>query len=165
LPQIVASVYSPPTDIDPTLRMKNLFTSKFNVSINDFNAKSSLWGNALNDKKGQILESLMINKKLYLINSEHTAPTFENTQGGKSWIDLTIAGGNVNDKIKSWTICETESLSFHKIIFFEFQTVLDQGLAKTMNLKQTDWDGVNNYLRQELRVKYTATTTRYQRNE
>ena len=78
---------------------------------------------------------------MIICNIEEYGPTFENTQNGKSWIDLTAVGSNLYSKILNWKILEKESLSCHKYISFELQRDIfsnDKNNAnKTLNFKST----------------------------
>jgi len=145
----IASIYSPPTNAELCISLHNLLENTTNNQLNnsvicgDFNAKSTIWGNQRTDSKGTSLEIVMFKYNFHIINPISSPPTFENTQGGKSWIDLTFAGLHISPKIKSWDVLSTESLSFHKIISFNISTKISLVNKFSLNLKRTNWDEVN----------------------
>ena len=73
-----------------------------------------------NDKKGDDLEAILLQHDLSVLNDVNSPPTFENSRGGVSWIDISIAGCQIVDKISNWKVQDEECLSFHKIITFTF---------------------------------------------
>ena len=94
---------------------------------------------------------------MIICNLEVYGPTFENTQNGKSWIDLTAVDSNLYSKILNWKILEKELLSFHKYISLEVQCDIfsnDKSNAnKTSNFKLTYWKLFNESLKKEIQRK------------
>ena len=122
---VLSSIYSPPPDLSPVKRTDVLFEHLSTLQIQrlilcgDFNSHSSLWSNqSKNDRKGDELEILLLQYDLTVLNDISSPPTFENTRGGSSWIDISTAGCKIADKISDWQVRNDESLSFHKIITF-----------------------------------------------
>ena len=150
------SCYCPPSDQTPLTRLEPCFqalssTQRKNLCLcTDSNLHSTTWFNTFTDRKGSELESLLLNNEMIICNIEEYGPTFENTQNGKSWIDLTAVGSNLYSRILNWKILEKESLSFHKFISFEVQCDIfsnDKNNAnKSLNFKLTDWKLFNESL-------------------
>lgn len=147
---VVSSVYSPPPDNSPVFRTSKLFRFLNTQQIErllmcgDFNSHSSLWSNySKNDAKGDELEILFLSKDLSVLNDVTSKPTFENTRGGKSWIDISTAGSKIADKISNWCVKEDESLSFHKIITFRLSLSPTQNNRIRYNFSKTNWETFN----------------------
>ena len=114
---ILSSVYCPPPDISPLLRTESLFNNLSALQIQnlllcgDFNSHSTLWSNqSKNDKKGDDLEALLLQNDLTVLNDVDSPPTFENTRGGVSWIDISAAGNKIADKCENWKVLNDLSI-------------------------------------------------------
>ena len=147
---VLSSLYSPPPDVSPTIRTDILFNHLSTLQIQklilcgDFNSHSSLWSNqSQNDRKGDDLEILLLHHDLTVLNDIHSSPTFENTRGGCSWIDISTAGSKVADKISDWKLHNEESLSFHKIITFSLSLTPLTDNKIRYNFEKTNWDIFN----------------------
>ena len=86
----------------------------------DFNAKSIEWGCTITDHRGLILEDLMATNLLTAVNEGSTA-TFE-INNRSSIVDVTLAPEARLHQITGWKVLDTETLSDHKYVYFEFNT-------------------------------------------
>ena len=161
---ILSSVYCPPPDISPLLRTESLFNNLSALQIQnlllcgDFNSHSTLWSNqSKNDKKGDDLEALLLQNDLTVLNDVDSPPTFENTRGGVSWIDISAAGNKIADKCGNWKVINEECLSFHKIITFSLSVSPLTSHEIRYNFEKTNWLRFNNILEDEF-LKNNITT-------
>lgn len=104
----------------------------------DFNCRSVMFGATNTDKKGKIIEEWLALNELVPVN-QGIIPTFRN-RNGSSWVDLTMATSNLYNQIKNWTIKEDwESMSPHRIIYFEISHIKDPGTTKQQITKGKKW--------------------------
>lgn len=83
----------------------------------DFNAKSTIWGNETDDRRGIILLDWIAGNNLILHN-QGNEPTFRRGTS-HSIIDLTLTSDNIATKISNWQVLEEESMSDHMYIYYE----------------------------------------------
>ncbi|XP_011861252.1 PREDICTED: uncharacterized protein LOC105558273 [Vollenhovia emeryi] len=97
----------------------------------DFNSKSTLWGAAVSNRRGEILARLADQFDLVLLN-QGTAPTCVRPQGS-SVVDLTWASSACAGRVMNWHVNKSvETLSDHRAILFSFDSSnarTDIGLA------------------------------------
>ena len=126
----------------------------------DFNSHSSLWSNeSKNDKKGNQLEMVLLQNDLTVLNNVNSPPTFQNTQGGKSWIDLSTAGSKISDNIINWRVRNYESLSFHKMITFTLNQTPSVYNKTRYNFDKTNWTLFNTKLSENFLLKNISENT------
>ena len=161
---VISTAYCPPPDISPLIRIDSLFKNLSSIQIQnlilcgDFNSHSSLWSNcSKNDSKGDELEMVFLQNDLTVLNDVDSPPTFANTRGGVSWIDISVAGNKLSDSISSWQVSNTETLSFHKIITFTLEVVPSITKTARFNFKKTNWEIFNQNLETSF-GKYGITT-------
>lgn len=96
----------------------NKYRGKGIVIGGDFNARSTLWGDKCNNRRGIELIEWLEGTDLTLINNGST-PTFIHNVGGESIIDLTLITSGLRNAIRDWKVdIEMESLSDHIPITF-----------------------------------------------
>lgn len=100
----------------------------------DFNAKSYLWGHK-QDARGGILAEWMVQHRLDIINMGDK-PTFVR-RNQESVLDLTMCSGKINNRLTQWTVLEEETLSFHKMIYFEL--AITRSSNRVPNEKARGW--------------------------
>ena len=86
------------------------------IICSDSNSHSTLWGCDKTSARGRMVEDLCLKYGLFVLNVGNK-PTFENSRGYKSIIDLTISNVPFNLKIKNWRV-EDELYSDHRNISF-----------------------------------------------
>lgn len=89
------------------------------VVAGDFNAKSKSWSSGPQDKRGQILDELMISLDLIVINHPGIA-TFER-RASSSVLDIAFTRPTLIRNLRKWEILEEESLSDHRYVYFDFE--------------------------------------------
>ena len=109
------------------------------------NSHHTLWGNRLCNERGEELLEFLSSLGLSWANKGAT-PTFLNTRGHNSIIDLTITNQTGGDLISNWHVSNLYSNSDHRYIMFDI-TVGPKQEPKIIRLtKNTDWDNFNHIL-------------------
>jgi hypothetical protein len=85
------------------------------VVMMDSNAHSSMWGDKKNDRKGRLMEDFLFSRNLALLNVGDY-PTFTDTNGNSSCIDLTFVSADLLPFVNHWSIDREPSLSDHHLI-------------------------------------------------
>jgi len=67
----------------------------------DSNAHSTLWGNSVNNHRGDLLEEFIMSHQIHILNTPGP-PTFE-SQVGSSYIDITRSSSLLIDRTRNWT--------------------------------------------------------------
>ena len=123
---IFASIYMdithdiPPTQSIPLINYSN--NNKLPLIIgSDTNAQHTLWGNRECNKRGEDLIDLFNSLGLSWANKGST-PTFINSRGHESIIDLTITNSFGSDLIKKWKVDLSFSNSDHRYITFNIDS-------------------------------------------
>ena len=111
----------------------------------DTNSHHTIWGNRSSNKRGEDLLDLMVLKNLKWSNKGST-PTFFNTQGHSSIIDLTICNKAAEDLIDGWHVSSQFSNSDHCYIFFDLVTKTKITSRQIRNVRSTDWEGFHKSL-------------------
>ena len=75
----------------------------------DSNAHDPLWNSAYTDQKGAELLDIILNKEFSIANTllEDLSVIPQNT----TFVDVTLAGNNIGDKISNWHYFDLPSLS------------------------------------------------------
>lgn len=86
------------------------------IIAGDLNAKSSAWGSARTDRKGNIWEEVFHALQISPINTG-SQPTFVRGACG-TIIDVTAVSDTLVDKVVDWSVLGEETLSDHMYISF-----------------------------------------------
>ena len=147
---IFASIYMdithdiPPTQSIPLINYAN--NNKLPLIIgSDTNAQHTLWGNRECNKRGEDLIDLFNSLGLSWANKGST-PTFINSRGHESIIDLTITNSFGSDLIKKWKVDLSFSNSDHRYITFNIDSKQHNNPRQVRLTKNTDWDIFDEYL-------------------
>jgi len=116
----VISLYCRPSEgIDAHLsRLEDIIRKKGNKGLlcgADLNARSGLWLSGSTDERGAKVEDVVMAWDLQVLNRFSRWTTYENTQGGKSNIDVTLATRDVAQGAEEWRVHE-ETVSDHRLI-------------------------------------------------
>lgn len=84
----------------------------------DFNAKNTLWGSKISDRRGENILEFLIKHNLTIENDKYSPPTFQ-TSRAKGWIDLTISNTSLHPDIRNWEVLKEFNNSDHRYIKFE----------------------------------------------
>ena len=147
---IFASIYMdithdiPPTQSIPLINYAN--NNKLPLIIgSDTNAQHTLWGNRECNKRGEDLIDLFNSLGLSWANKGST-PTFINSRGHESIIDITITNSFGSDLIKKWKVDLSFSNSDHRYITFNIDSKQHNDPRQVRLTKNTDWDIFDEYL-------------------
>ncbi|KAG8226159.1 hypothetical protein J437_LFUL007396 [Ladona fulva] len=118
------------------------FKNESVILAGDFNARSTLWYDKVNNDKGKELTEFIIKNNLNIINKDSKLTTFE-TINGKSNIDLTLANDKAVDKVINWKISNNVT-SDHNLINFCYinktkNTECTPDTTRIYNLKKANW--------------------------
>ena len=116
------------------------------------NSHHTIWGDKKKDKRGEVLLEHFSNCGLLWAN-KGTNPTFVNSRGHHSVIDLTITNNKALDVAKNWYVSDRVSNSDHKYIMFNIDAEKKQNNI-TYNPNKTDWEKFAEYICKSSRFKY-----------
>lgn len=144
----VVSLYCRPSEpIDGHLRrLADIVRRANNKDLfcgGDLNAKSRLWLSRRTDVRGSKVEEVIMAWDLQVLNQFSRWPTFENTQGGKSNINVTLTTRDVARKCMHWRVHE-DTISEHRLITTDLQggsgrRTGDQPREGTFDLRNVNW--------------------------
>ena len=106
----------------------------------DFNSKSPQWGETRLDRRGIIVEEMVVRSDLTVANVGQ-AFTFTRGESG-SIIDLTIATAGTARRIADWKVLDEETLSDHRYIEFTVSQREKQGkeTGRHNKIKHPSWN-------------------------
>lgn len=110
----------------------------------DFNARSRMWWSDRTDRRGEKVEEMVETCELEVLNKWSRWTTFQNTQGGKSNIDVTLATKDIARSLEKWEVLE-ETLSDHRLMKMEFKNWQQRRKGRnemregSWNLREVDW--------------------------
>ena len=141
---ILASAYM---DINESINSSNLInlinyaaSSKVPLIIgSDTNSHHKLWGNKDCNKRGEDLLDLINSYGLSWTNKGST-PTFINSRGHESIIDLTITNDKGSELIENWHVSPKFSNSDHSYIMFDILSTENKSPKHIRIVKNTDWE-------------------------
>lgn len=157
----VVSLYCRPSEgIDGHLRkvsdIVRRVAGKGLIIGGDFNAKSRKWWSDRTDRRGEKVEEMVFASDLEIANQWSRWTTFENTQGGKSNIDITVGTRDVVRRIENWKV-EEESMSDHRLITFQVKDGVQERARNgnemregSWNLREVDWMNFDRVLTEEV---------------
>ncbi|KAL5251709.1 hypothetical protein ACHWQZ_G014754 [Mnemiopsis leidyi] len=104
----------------------------------DTNFHHTLWGNRTCNERGRELLDFLSSLRLNWANKGST-PTFLNTRGHNSIIDLTITNPTGDELISNWHVSDLFSNSDHRYIVFDITTGLKKEPKQIRLVRNTDW--------------------------
>ena len=128
------------------------YATKINAPLivgSDTNSHHTIWGDKNQDKRGEILMEYLDISGLSWANK----PTYVNSRGRSSVIDLIITNNKAIDLIKNWYVSDRESNSDHRYIMFNLEMDKKQSNI-TYNSNKTDWVKFDECIDKSSRYKY-----------
>lgn len=110
------------------------------IILGDFNAKSPLWHCTNADENGEKFEELIEQHNLTVINREGQPLTYMGRAGAGSNIDVTLAKGNICNRICNWSVDEHATSSAHNVVRFDVNDEEDK-----LNYEISNEDNTYNY--------------------
>lgn len=156
---ILASSYmdingpAPPVETTPLAR----YATNNNLPLimgSDTNSHHTLWGNRACNERGRDLLDFMSSLGLSWANKGST-PTFLNTRGHNSVIDLTITNTTGGDLISNWHVSDLYSNSDHRYIMFDITTGRKKEPRQIRLVKNTDWAKFDEILKNDPNLQNT----------
>ena len=135
------------------------------IVAGDFNAKSRSRSGGPEDRRGQLLDEMMVSLDLIMINHPGMA-TFER-KASSSVLDLAFLRPTLRKDLREWTILEEESLSDHRYVCFEFKSRKHGApRAKPVGwaVKKFDRDSIAECISETSELDKTRTTDELTRN-
>ena len=111
----------------------------------DTNSQHKLWGNKNNNGRGEDLLDYMDSKELSWSN-KGSSPTFLNSRGHNSIIDLTITNDKGKNLVQNWHVSSKHSDSDHRYIFYDIASNSTQKPTQIRFARNTDWEIFNETL-------------------
>lgn len=122
---ILSCYFEPDSDIERYLYILDTVLHQYKnqkiIMCGDFNARSSIWHDRVNDKRGKLLYSWISQHNLNIENKDDTA-TFSSHQG-ESCIDMTLTNEKCTQVLSSWTVISEHQFSDHRPIQFCLSTI------------------------------------------
>ena len=117
------------------------------ISGFDSNSHHFCWGSPAHktDARGEDLLQYLDTNNLTIINSG-TKPTYVNSRGHSSHIDITVADDRALPLVSDWHVSDEESGSDHRLIKFKINLTTNNQPRQTRNCKDTDWQALNDQL-------------------
>ena len=113
-------------DIDPDIvqKIENLveFTKKEKLNLiigSDCNGHNNLWNSTKNCRRGKKV-ALLMNQLNLNVENKNSCPTFVNTRGHSSIIDITLTNASASKHVSNWNVSKIPSLSDHRMITFRY---------------------------------------------
>ena len=128
----------------------------------DTNAQHKFWGNKECNKRGEELLEFLTTCGLSWAN-KGTNPTFINSRGHNSIIDITITNAAGCDLINDWHVSKSFSNSDHRYVMFDITSSKKTTPKQIRFTRNNDWDlfrqhlesNMNQYTEQHINLATT----------
>ena len=124
----------------------------------DTNSHHTLWGNRTCNERGEELLDFLSALGLSWANKGST-PTFLNSRGHNSVIDLTITNQAGGDLISNWHVSDLFSNSDHRYIMFDITAGPKKEPKQIRLIRKTDWARFDEILSNDLTLHNSDLTT------
>ena len=118
----------------------------------DCNSHHVCWGDLKTDTRGDQLLTNLVSHNINWVNSG-TAPTFTNSRGHCSIIDLTLVNTPGMDLVADWKVSDRISNSDHKYITFNITGVTTPSRPVRRNPNNTNWEEFHGRLEADTNIK------------
>ena len=115
----------------------------------DTNAQHKLWGNKECNKRGEELLEFLTTCGLSWAN-KGTTPTFLNSRGHNSIIDITITNTAGCDLINDWHVSKSFSNSDHRYVMFDITSSKKTTPKQIRFTRNTDWELFRQHLESKM---------------
>ena len=113
----------------------------------DSNAHSGLWHAPENNRRGDILENIILQNNLLVVN-DSPEPTYVRTAAGNSaetHIDVTLVDSRAAGIVTQWAVDPSESCSDHRYLSFKVRDIQSH-IVHRRNFRTANWLMFNNML-------------------
>ena len=118
----------------------------------DCNSHHECWGDLKTDKCGDKLLSNLVSHSINWLNLG-TSPTFTNSRGHSSVIDVTLVNNPGMDPVADWKVSDRISNSDHKYITFNITGVTTPSRPVRRNPNNTNWEEFRERLEADTNIK------------
>jgi len=134
----LVNTYVAPTKEIDVPSYQSLFSRPNTIIVGDFNAKNRLWNSPSDNTRGRAVEQLIDQNNFVVLNDGK--PTFQNTQGHLSYIDLTIVSSNLATKC-TWYTLNNMMGADHTPIVCRVEDILqtESATVTKWKLSKADW--------------------------
>ena len=147
----------PPQETSPLAKYANDNNIPLIIG-SDTNSHHTLWGNKTCNTRGEELLDFLSSLGLSCAN-KGSSPTFLNSRGHNSIIDLTITNQLGGDLISNWHVSDLYSNSDHRYIMFDITTGPKKEPKQIRLVKNTDWDRFDEILSNNPNLNNTRINT------
>ena len=160
---ILSSLYmdinGPAPPLETTPLAKFAIDNKIPLIVgSDTNSHHTLWGNRMCNERGEELLDFLSSLGLSWANKGST-PTFLNSRGHNSVIDLTITNQAGGDLVSNWHVSDLFSNSDHRYIMFDITAGPKKEPKQIRLVKNTDWDKFDEILSNNPHLRNTELNT------
>ena len=105
----------------------------------DTNSHHVLWGNRESNTRGENLLDYLDSHELQWTN-KGSSPTFLNSRGQNSIIDLTLTNEDGKDLVQNWHVSSKHSDSDHRYVFYDIASKSKTQPKQIRFARNTDWN-------------------------
>ena len=115
----------------------------------DTNAHSSLWGYENSNAKGKVFDRILTEEGMVILTPEYF-PTFKNSRGQESCIDVAFSTADMMDKISRRITNNVRTLSDHAIWEVHYSEDARRPKGGAPKYRSANWQFINNELARKL---------------
>ena len=117
--------------------------------MGDFNGRSEEWGDRLANQRGKTLSDWIASNN-YVIQNVNSGPTFRNTRGGESVVDLAITNQQLAPSVLECTVLQDDYLSDHQPVRISVRTkgrsyIPPQNILPRWRVRDGDLEELSNF--------------------
>ena len=145
----IVNVYVPPSTNIETDCYQSLFARPNTIIVGDLNVKNSLWNSPTDNARGRAIETLLTQNNFVVLNTGQ--PTYQNSLGQTSHIDLTLAASRLATKC-TWHVLNNAMGSDHAPVVCQLEDILkvENNITSKWKLDKADWQSYQYNCRQQL---------------
>lgn len=155
-----------PTDLHMTSlsNIKPYIKNREIIYTGDVNAKALEWNSEETNKQGGSVLETQGHLGLTIVNKPDQPPTYCNTLGHTSNIDITAATPNIAKRIHSWTVDTNKTSSDHSLITFKLSEYTHkcewQAIDKSsFSIINADWNKLKEKLKETNMTQFPDSTS------
>jgi len=146
----ICSLYIPPSNLVTAEQLEDLVNQLPPplMVLGDFNAHSTLWGDNKVDRRGKLVENVILKHNLSLLN-DGSKTYFHPGTGTSTAIDLSICSPSIFLDLQ-WSVGDDLCGSDHAPIFINYNNNINTTAMPSWKLRKADWCAFTNLSTREL---------------